>query len=140
MSPEWVTTPLLLCIQSLLQTSIQGRVECRVRSGVCIIRLRRAAMDAQIGKFPEINGYEGNRLHNVRASESQSECADRYSKVNELLAYGYRPLEEPWKLLSAYEFHQQWRCEPLLIPTSYVRRKQTPRTTWTKEGRQLVNT
>ena len=46
------------------------------------------------------------------------------SRVNECDAYGYRPLEEPWKLLSAYEFLRHWRCEPLLVPTAYPSPKE----------------
>ena len=48
----------------------------------------------------------------VPASRKANVRTDR-ANVKELLAYGYRPLEEPWKLLPAYEFHQQWRCETL---------------------------
>ena len=33
---------------------------------------------------------------------------------------------------------QQWRCEPLLIPTSYKFRKETVRTTWTEAGAELI--
>ena len=47
-------------------------------------------------------------------------------------------MEHPWKLLSAYEFLQQWRCEPLLVPTHYLNRNQPARTEWTKLGEQLV--
>ena len=38
------------------------------------------------------------------------------SRVNEFDAYGFRSMEHPWRLLSACEFMQQWRCEPLLNP------------------------
>ena len=60
------------------------------------------------------------------------------SKVNEFEAYGWRPLDSPWKLLSAYEFLKQWRCEPLLAPTHYSNRNQTLRTTWTEQGKRLI--
>ena len=60
------------------------------------------------------------------------------SRVNEIDAYGYRPLEHPWKLLCSYEFLQQWRCEPLLVPTHYWHRDEPARTTWTEKGAQLV--
>ena len=60
------------------------------------------------------------------------------SKVNEFDAYGFRPMEHPWRLLSAYEFLQQWKCEPLLVPTHYTNRSEAPRTTWTQKGAQLL--
>ena len=60
------------------------------------------------------------------------------SKANEFDAYGYRPMEHPWKLLSAYEFLQQWRCEPLLVPTHYLNRNEPARTTWTEKGAKLI--
>ena len=60
------------------------------------------------------------------------------SKVNEFDAYGFRPMEHPWRLLSAYEFLQQWKCEPLLVPTHYTNRSEAPRTTWTQQGAQLL--
>ena len=41
------------------------------------------------------------------------------SRVNECDAYGLRPLEHPWALLSPYEFMKFWRCVPLLIPNCY---------------------
>ena len=62
------------------------------------------------------------------------------SKVNEFDAYGYRPLTYPWKLLSAYEFMQQWRCEPLLVPAEYRKFKHPARTTWTQKGTDLTKT
>ena len=60
------------------------------------------------------------------------------SRVNDFDAYGHRPLAHPWKLLSAYEFLRQWWCEPLLVPTHYLNRKQPARTEWTQQGKQLV--
>ena len=32
------------------------------------------------------------------------------ARANEFDVYGYRPLEYPWKLLSAYEFLERWRA------------------------------
>ena len=60
------------------------------------------------------------------------------SRVNEVDAYGFRPLQHPWQFLPAYEFLQQWRCEPLLVPTHYQDRNLSPRTKWTKKGAELV--
>ena len=41
------------------------------------------------------------------------------SRANDVDAYGLRPLEHPWALLSPYEFMKFWRCVPLLIPNCY---------------------
>ena len=62
------------------------------------------------------------------------------STPNDIDAYGYRPLEHPWGLLSPYEFMRQWRCVPLLIPSYYRTRKQPERTEWTEAGKQLIKT
>ena len=70
-----------------------------------------------------------NKKPNVRTSKS---------RVNDFEAYGFRPMEHPWKLLSAYEFMQHWRCEPLLVPTHYSSRGEPARTTWTNQGAQLA--
>ena len=59
------------------------------------------------------------------------------SKVNALEAYGFRPMEHPWKELCAYEFLQWWRCEPLLVPTYYSFRNEPARTKWTQSGLEL---
>ena len=64
----------------------------------------------------------------------------RHSRVNAMDAYGFRPLEHPWKLLSVYEFLQQWRCEPLLLPTQYSYHNRPARTKWTKQGLDLIKT
>ena len=61
------------------------------------------------------------------------------SRVNDFDAYAHRPMKHPWKLLSAYEFMQQWRCEPLLLPTHYLHRNVTPRSAWTAAGAKLAN-
>eukprot|EP00959_Pyramimonas_sp_CCMP1952_P135736 2839632-Pyramimonas_sp.AAC.1 len=60
------------------------------------------------------------------------------SRVSEFGAYGFRPVQHPWKLLSAHEFLRQWRCEPLLVPTHYLNRNLAPRTARTKEDQQLI--
>ena len=44
------------------------------------------------------------------------------SRANEFESYAYRPLVEPWKLLSAYEFLQRWRTELLLVPSYNINR------------------
>ena len=60
------------------------------------------------------------------------------STPNDIDAYGYRPLEHPWGLLSPYEFMRHWRCEPLLTPGYY--RDEKARTEWTAEGKKLIKT
>ena len=68
---------------------------------------------------------------NVRTDRSRGNAFD---------SYGLRPLCHPWKLLSAYEFLRQWQVVPLLVPTHYLNRKETPRTQWTEEGKAFVKT
>ena len=74
-----------------------------------------------------------NRLESFQAEKKlQNECLQTFvpptkrpnvrsdrSRANEFESYAYRPLCEPWKLLSAYEFLQHWRTEPLLVPSYY---------------------
>ena len=38
------------------------------------------------------------------------------------------------------EFLQQWRCEPLLIPTYYFNREEPARARWTKSDAELIKT
>ena len=58
--------------------------------------------------------------------------------MNDFDAYGYRPLKHPWKLLSPYEFLQQWDCEPLLTATHYLNLGEPVRTAWTSKGEDLI--
>ena len=60
------------------------------------------------------------------------------SRANEFDAYGHRPLVHPWKLLSAREFLQQWRCEPLLMPKHYSGGNQPARKKLTNQGDRHV--
>ena len=48
--------------------------------------------------------------------------------------YGFRPLQWPWRLLSAFEFMMYWHCEPLVAPFVYARQGDMPRTEWTEAG------
>ena len=64
-------------LQSLQQTRPKGHFECRVHSNVCTIGHRRKIMDVQIRNSPGRTGDEEQRLDNVRASDSQTERADR---------------------------------------------------------------
>jgi len=60
------------------------------------------------------------------------------SRVNEMDAYGFRPLRHPWQLLCPYEFMRQWRCVPLLVPDHYRFRDEEERTEWTEKGRRFI--
>ena len=94
------------------------------------------------------------RLESLQAGKNlQNECLQTFvpptkktnvrsdrSRANEFESYAYRPLREPWKLLSAYEFLQHWRTEPLLVPSYYRNRNVPARTEWTKEGAALIRT
>ena len=60
------------------------------------------------------------------------------SRVNEMDAYGFRPLRHPWQLLSPYEFMGQWRCVPLLAPDHYKFRGEEGRTEWTEKGTRFI--
>ena len=51
--------------------------------------------------------------------------------------YGFRPLEAPWRLLSAFEFLMFWRAEALVPPCEYERLGETKRTKWTDAGKKL---
>ena len=60
------------------------------------------------------------------------------SRVNEMDAYGFRPLRHPWQLLSPYEFMRQWRCVPLLVHDHYKFRGDEERTERTEKGRRFI--
>jgi len=60
------------------------------------------------------------------------------SNPNEMDIYGFRPLQHPWELLSAYEFLMAWRAEPLLAPSYYKNKGVPAQTTWTEKGFQLI--
>ena len=47
-------------------------------------------------------------------------------------AYGFRPLQPPWRLLSLYEFVVYWRCEALVPPHVYTDQRKNARTTLTE--------
>jgi hypothetical protein len=62
------------------------------------------------------------------------------SSPNAMDMYGFRPFRHPWKLLSAYEFTQAWRGEPLMIPSYYTNKGIPERSAWTEAGIQLSRT
>jgi hypothetical protein len=62
------------------------------------------------------------------------------SSPNAMDMYGFRPFRHPWKLLSAYEFTQAWRGEPLMIPSYYTNKGSPERSAWTEAGIQLSRT
>ena len=111
------------CIRTFLETTIDGRAWMH--------RLEASQM-AQTLKQQDLQTYvPPTRKPNVRTDRS---------RVNAFDAYGLRPLCHPWKLLSSYEFLRQWQVVPLLVPTHYLNRKETPRTEWTEEGKAFVKT
>ena len=111
------------CIRTFLETTIDGRAWMH--------RLEASQM-AQTLKQQDLQTYvPPTKKPNVRTDRSRGNAFD---------SYGLRPLCHPWKLLSAYEFLRQWQVVPLLVPTHYLNRKETPRTQWTEEGKAFVKT
>ena len=111
------------CIRTFVSQVIDGKSwMCRLETSQIAPEMKNSALTTYV---------PATRRPNVRTKQST---------VNPFDAYGLRPLEEPWKMLSAYEFLQQWRCEPLLIPTSYDERGEKRRTAWTQAGKLLLQT
>ena len=111
------------CIRTFQETTLDGRA--------WLYRLEASQL---VGSFKTeclTTFVPATRRPNVRTDRA---------RANECEIYGYRPLVHPWVHLSAYEFLQRWRAEPLLVPTYYSNRHIQSRTTWTKEGLALIRT
>ena len=109
------------CIRTFLDRVIDGRP--------WMYRLEASTM-AKVFKDACLQNYVPSaRRPNVRTDRA---------KVNECDAYGYRPLQHPWKLFSAYEFLRYWRVVPLLSPSYYFNKGVRQRTAWTAEGRKVI--
>ena len=106
------------CIRTFNEHTIDGRAWMN--------RLETSQISSEMKQCSVTTYVPPARRPNVRGDQS---------RVNEVDAYGFRPLLHPWQFLSAYEFLQQWRCEPLLVPTHYQARNLPPRTKWTKKVR-----
>ena len=81
------------------------KAECIITFGSVTIdgrqwmhRLEEAQETRQMKDCSIITYVPPNKKPNVRTTTS---------RVNDFEAYGFRPMEHPWKLLSAYEFMQQ---------------------------------
>ena len=109
------------CIRSFNSHDIDGRSWMyRLEASL----LGRAMQDNEIDDY-----VPPTKRPNIRTDRA---------KANEIDVYGYRPLQHPWRLLSPYEFLQNWRAEPLLPPSEYAKRGIAPRTRWTAAGLEFI--
>ena len=95
-------------------------------------------MDASLKAFGRCRTVETSALETFAPPCRKPHIRTRGSKVHEFEAYGYRPLEHPWKLLSAYEFLRYWKVVPLFVPKHYSNRGDIARAKWTMQGLELT--
>ena len=87
----------------------------------------------------ELQHVEVCRDHAYVPPTSKPSARNRRSAAPMVDLYGFRPLEQPWRMLCVFEFIRWWCAEPVLAPHQY-QHDEDRRSMWTQAGLEIQKT